>query len=245
GGGGASLRQREGEWSRGCRSRGRPLGGVDPHPCLAADHTGRREHGVRGGRSARLARGREMAGGVGEGRPASGCGAGSDGDGSGGRALRPSTMAPKRGAADAAQTGGPVTAAPPSIDVAGPSDDGGERSPSDRGGPEPTQPTAQAPDIPPPDPAYFAGMDEHTPEGAEQALRYYIAVSMWAHQTGNDAPLSELESGDCEGCTFLNEDVAQIQKSGLYWSEFAINDTGTAIHNSGKFEHEIGYVFSL
>src|SRR5699024_485043 len=93
--------------------------------------------------------------------------------------------------------------------------------------------------------ADFAGMDEHTPEGAEQAFRYYIAVSMWAHQTGNDAPLSELESGDCEGCTFLNEDVAQIQKSGLYWSEFAINDTGTAIHNSGKFEHEIGYVFSL
>ncbi|HLQ81080.1 MAG TPA: DUF6318 family protein [Brachybacterium sp.] len=143
------------------------------------------------------------------------------------------------------QTDEPVTTAPPSIDVAGPSDDGGDSSPSDGGGSETTEPTAQAPDIPPPDPADFAGMDEHTPEGAEQAFRYYIAVSMWAHQTGNDAPLSELESGDCEGCTFLNEDVAQIQKSGLYWSEFAINDTGTAIHNSGKFEHEIGYVFSL
>src|SRR5699024_438635 len=100
------------------------------------------------------------------------------------------------------QTDEPVTTAPPSIDVAGPSDDGGDSSPSDGGGSETTEPTAQAPDIPPPDPADFAGMAGHTPEGAEQAFRYYIAVSMWAHQTGNDAPLSELESGIAKAVHF-------------------------------------------
>src|SRR5699024_3756122 len=86
------------------------------------------------------------------------------------------------------QTDEPVTTAPPSIDVAGPRDDGGDSSPSDGGGSEATEPTAQAPDIPPPDPADFAGMDEHTEEGAEQAFRYYIAVSVWAHQTGDTGP---------------------------------------------------------
>ena len=142
-------------------------------------------------------------------------------------------------------TDGPVTTAPPSIDVAGPSDDGGDTSPSDGGGNETEEPTAQAPDIPPPDPADFAGMDERTEDGAVQAFRYYIAVSMWAHQTGDETPLSELEAEDCEGCSFLNKDVAKIEDSGIYWSEFTIKDTGTAVHDSSKFEHEIGYVFNL
>src|SRR5699024_5999317 len=45
------------------------------------------------------------------------------------------------------QTDEPVTTAPPSIDVAGPGDDGGDSSPGDGGGSETTEPTAQAPDI--------------------------------------------------------------------------------------------------
>lgn len=58
-------------------------------------------------------------------------------------------------------------------------------TPSDAGGQEPSdrssvdeEPTAQAPDIPAPDPADFTGMDENTPKGAEQAYRYYIALSL-------------------------------------------------------------------
>ena len=77
-------------------------------------------------------------------------------------------------------TDGPATAPPPDLGIAAPSDGGGDPAPSDGGG-EQTDPSADdAPDIPPPDPADFAGMDENTPEGAEQAFRYYIAVSMWA-----------------------------------------------------------------
>ncbi|ASK66733.1 hypothetical protein CFK39_13975 [Brachybacterium avium] len=140
---------------------------------------------------------------------------------------------------------GPATAAPPSIDIAGPSDGGGDAEPSDGGGGPTDEPTAEAPDIPAPDPADFAGMDEHTPEGAEQAFRYYIAVSMWAHQTGNTTILTNLQGESCGGCAFLNEDIAQVEASGIYWSDFEINDTGTAVHNSTNYDHEIGYVFTL
>ncbi|MDN5600791.1 MAG: DUF6318 family protein, partial [Dermabacteraceae bacterium] len=81
-------------------------------------------------------------------------------------------------------TDGPVTTPPPSIDIGAPSDGGGDAEPSDGDGEKTAEPTAEAPDIPPPDPADYAGKDEHTAEGAEQAFKYYIAVSVWAHQTG-------------------------------------------------------------
>ncbi|AXK44744.1 DUF6318 family protein [Brachybacterium saurashtrense] len=134
---------------------------------------------------------------------------------------------------------GAVTTPPPDIGIDAPSDGGGKSS---DGGDEPT---AEAPDIPPPDPADYEGMDQNTPEGAEQAFRYYIAVSIWAHQTGDDSALERLEGEDCGGCDVLNDDVTPIRENGLYWSELTRFDTGTAIHESSTFDHEIGYVFTL
>ena len=141
-------------------------------------------------------------------------------------------------------TDGPATAPPPDLGIAAPSDGGGDPAPSDGGG-EQTDPSADAPDIPPPDPADFAGMDENTPEGAEQAFRYYIAVSMWAHQTGKDTKLTPLQSADCSGCSELNHDLPSLKEHGDYWGEFTVSDNGTTLHDSQKYDHEVGYFFTI
>lgn len=142
---------------------------------------------------------------------------------------------------------GPATTAPPSIDIGAPSDGGGSMEPSDGGGTETdtAEPSASAPDIPAPDPADFAGMDEHTPEGAEQAFRYYIAVSMWAHQTGDDANLLTLQTDSCEGCKEFNSDLTRLKEIDSYWSEFEITDVKITPHESENFDFEIGYSFSI
>lgn len=141
-------------------------------------------------------------------------------------------------------TDGPATAPPPDLGIAAPSDGGGDPAPSDGGG-EQTDPSADAPDIPPPDPADYAGMDENTPEGAEQAFRYYIAVSMWAHQTGKDTKLTPLQSADCSGCSELNHDLPSLKEHGDYWGEFTVSDNGTTLHDSQKYDHEVGYFFTI
>src|SRR5699024_10382855 len=142
-------------------------------------------------------------------------------------------------------TDGPVTTAPPSIDVAGPSDDGGDTSPSDGGGSETEEPTAQAPDIPPPDPADFAGMDERTEDGAVQAFRYYIAVSMWARQTGHDSELMRLQADSCEGCPKFNAEIDDLKTLDSYWGEFEVEDVQATPHESENFDYEIGYSFTI
>lgn len=140
-------------------------------------------------------------------------------------------------------TDGPVTTAPPSIDVAGPSDDGGDTSPSDGGGSETEEPTAQAPDIPPPDPADFAGMDEHTPEGAEQAFRYYIATLFWARQTGDTDLLEPLFSDNCKQCSDLSSNITNDAQHDDYWGDVNIRDSGAGHFDSTNYEIEVGYVF--
>ncbi|QNN83236.1 hypothetical protein H3H54_06370 [Brachybacterium sp. Z12] len=140
---------------------------------------------------------------------------------------------------------GPVTTAPPEINVNGPSDGGGDAGPSDGGGEETDEATAAAPDIPPPDPADYAGMDEKTEDGAIQAFRYYIAVSMWAHQTGEDSELLELQTDACEGCPGFNAELPKLQEQGLYWSEFTVRDVKLTPHDSENFDYEIGYSFTI
>ena len=142
---------------------------------------------------------------------------------------------------------GPVTTAPPSIDVDAPSDGGGDTSPSEGGGTETEteDPTASAPDIPAPDPADFAGMDEHTEDGAMQALRYYVAAYIWAHQTGDDTTLLTLQADSCEGCKEFNSDLAELQKIDSYWSNFEVTDVEVTPHDSDNFDYEIGYSFSI
>ena len=140
---------------------------------------------------------------------------------------------------------GPVTTAPPEIGVNGPSDGGGDTDPSDGGGGQTEEPTAEAPDIPPPDPADYAGMDENTEDGATQAFRYYIAMSMWAHQTGDDSTLLALQSDSCGGCTALNEELPKLQATDTYWSAFEIIEVEVTPHTSKKFDFEIGYSFTI
>ncbi|WP_087483284.1 DUF6318 family protein [Brachybacterium massiliense] len=140
---------------------------------------------------------------------------------------------------------GPVTTAPPEIGVNGPSDGGGDTDPSDGGGDQTEEPTADAPDIPPPDPADYAGMDENTEDGATQAFRYYIAMSMWAHQTGDDSMLMQLQSDSCNGCGVLNEELPELKESGTYWSPFEVTSVEITPHPSKNFDFEIGYSFTV
>lgn len=140
---------------------------------------------------------------------------------------------------------GPVTTAPPEIGIDEPSDGGGETDPSDGGGDTTEEPTAEAPDIPPPDPADYAGMDKNTEDGATQAFRYYIAVSMWAHQTGDDTELMSLQTDSCEGCPQFNAELPKLQELDAYWSEFDVTDVQTTPHSSENFDFEIGYSFTI
>lgn len=142
---------------------------------------------------------------------------------------------------------GPATTAPPSIDIGAPSDGGGGMEPSDGGGTETdtAEPSASAPDIPAPDPADFAGMDEHTPEGAEQAFRYYIAVTYWARETGNTRSLPELYSSDCVKCVDLKNEIDSYAESGDHWIDTSLKDTGTETFESTNYEIEVGYVYTV
>jgi len=142
-------------------------------------------------------------------------------------------------------TEGPVTTPPPDLGVEAPSDGGGDSPTASDGGGESEEPTAEAPDIPAPDPADFAGMDEHTAEGAEQAFKYYIAVSVWSHQTGDESALVELEADDCGGCEYLNSDIAKSRENSLLWTESAISDVDLTSIEGSKFDYEIRYKYLL
>ena len=142
---------------------------------------------------------------------------------------------------------GTVTTPPPSINIGGGSDDGGAE-PSDGGGESSDgggDSTVAAPDIPAPDPADYPGMDQNTPEGAEQAFKYYIAVSMWSHQVGDDSLLKTLEIEDCGSCDEFNVELPGLIEHGETWSEFRITDFGSDSHQSENFDYEISYVFSI
>ncbi|MGP5362246.1 DUF6318 family protein [Brachybacterium tyrofermentans] len=140
---------------------------------------------------------------------------------------------------------GPVTEPPQQVgtsDGGGDPSDGGGAAPSDSGGDD--DQTVAAPDIPAPDPADYSGMDEHTADGATQAFRYYIAVSMWAHQTGETELLDSLQSDDCESCDEFNADLITLKEHGEYWSKSSISDSATMVHESTNYDHEIGYTFT-
>lgn len=138
---------------------------------------------------------------------------------------------------------GPVTTPPPDIGIEAPSDGGGDTDPSDGGGEETESPTAAAPDIPPPDPADYAGMDKNTEDGAEQAFRYYIAVSMWAHQTGDASMLDDLEQGSCDSCEEFLSTFTELREHDQLWGKFTLKDVSTGVHESTNFDYEIVYDF--
>lgn len=137
---------------------------------------------------------------------------------------------------------GPVTTPPPDLGIEAPSDGGGDADPSDGGG-ETGEPTADAPDIPPPNPADFAGMDENTPEGAEQAFKYYIAMMHWSRQTGDLAELQELYSSNCSYCTELSSDIDQNASNGMLWRDIETAELGVDTFDSTNYDIEVGYVY--
>lgn len=145
---------------------------------------------------------------------------------------------------------GPVTTPPPKIDVGqgdGASDGGGD-APSDGGGEadDGDGSTEAAPDIPAPDPADFPGMDEQTPEGAEQAFKYFWAVAIWGHQTGDAGPLREVSSEDCEPCAEMRKDIEEIGDKRAYWSSTSVEHV-TSNRNDpvGDFEYVFSYTFTV
>ncbi|MCT1386152.1 DUF6318 family protein [Brachybacterium sp. p3-SID1565] len=146
---------------------------------------------------------------------------------------------------------GTVTTPPPSVSVGG--SDGGGDAPSDGGGSTDGDrneasdgggdATAAAPDIPAPDPADYPGMDQNTPEGAEQAFRYYIAVVYWAHTSGDPAPLTHLHSPTCEQCQELDEQISTMEGKDELWPSQSIHDTLIESQESENYAIEVGYGF--
>jgi len=117
---------------------------------------------------------------------------------------------------------GTVTTPPPSIDIEGPSDGGGDGGASDAGGEE-ESPSA-APDVPAPDPADYAGMDENTPEGAQQFTRYFFALLIWGYQTGEYSKLEELYGPSCTICEANVQTVREFNQKDEYWSNVEVED---------------------
>lgn len=140
--------------------------------------------------------------------------------------------------------GGTVTTPPPSINIDGGSGNGGDETttpaPSDGGGDNGTA----APDIPAPDPADYPGMDQNTPEGAEQAFRYYIAVMVWGYQTGDFELLAELQAGDCNACSRNETTIEGLATQGRFWEGVEIEPVGTLFEETPD-SIDVGYNFYL
>ena len=142
--------------------------------------------------------------------------------------------------------GGTVTTPPPSIDTGqddGASDAGGEE-PSDAGGGDGA--AEAAPDIPAPDPADFPGMDEQTPEGAEQAFKYFWAVAMSGYQGADAAELSRMSDPNCGNCTELLSEIDDLQEKEDVWSRVDISDVSLGSEEgTGGYDVIVDYVFIL
>lgn len=142
---------------------------------------------------------------------------------------------------------GTATEPPPEInagsDDGGVSDGGGDEVASSDGGGAEEDPVEAAPDIPAPDPADFSGMDENTPEGAEQAFKYYWALTFWGMQTGDSAQISEVRTEDCGGCEEFVDQVNKMQKQGHFWSEVQIEDQILESEVSESEELIVTYLF--
>ena len=132
-----------------------------------------------------------------------------------------------------------------SSDNGGASDNGGtgDTAASDAGGDSAGEDLAAS--IPAPDPADYPGMDQNTPEGAEQAFKYYIAVLIWAHQSGDTDLLPTLYSENCESCTTLLEQVEDLKAHDTFWSEATLDGHQVSYENSDNYDAEVSYLFIL
>ncbi|WP_138774592.1 DUF6318 family protein [Brachybacterium timonense] len=132
-----------------------------------------------------------------------------------------------------------------SSDNGGASDNGGtdNTAASDAGGDSTGEDLAAS--IPAPDPADYPGMDQNTPEGAEQAFKYYIAVLTWAHQSGDTELVSTLHSEDCSDCVEFEGYIQEAREANLLWRSVEHQAGKSVIYDSDKYDHEIGLFFIL
>ena len=130
-------------------------------------------------------------------------------------------------------------------DLSTSSDNGGtgDTAASDAGGDSGSENLAAS--IPAPDPADYPGMDKNTPEGAEQAFKYYIAVLTWAHQTGDTELVSTLHSDDCSDCMEFEGYIQDAREADLLWHSVEYQAGESVIYDSDKYDHEIGFFFIL
>lgn len=138
---------------------------------------------------------------------------------------------------------GPVTTPPPEIDIG--QSDGGGAEPSDGGG-EADGSTEAAPDIPAPDPADYPGMDEETPEGAEQAFKYFWAVAIGGFQGGDHRELALMSGESCKNCSALIGQLQDLKDRGEYWSGFTTAEVDLAAEDGGQdYDYIVEYSFVI
>ena len=147
---------------------------------------------------------------------------------------------------------GPVTTPPPTIgagssDGSGgePSDGGGEGEASDGGG-ESEGTTDAASSVPAPDPADYPGMDEETPEGAEQAFSYFWDVALWGHRTGDSDQLTLLYDKECEPCAVLTGDIDKLSEADAFWDDADIEVVSIEVDsNWEQYDAVVTYSFVI
>lgn len=137
---------------------------------------------------------------------------------------------------------------PPSTVVSDPGEASSDSAASDAGGEtadEASGPDEQDTAIPAPDPADFAGMDENTPEGAEQAFRYYIALVVWGHQTGESDDLGAMQTAACATCSQFVSDIDDLRLRDEFWSGASIEAEEIGTSDSEAFDLIVEYSFIL
>ncbi|GAA1717391.1 DUF6318 family protein [Brachybacterium phenoliresistens] len=148
------------------------------------------------------------------------------------RLLTLGAIAVLTGAACSPPAESPTTAPPTSAESTSPS--AAETTPEE----------ATTPAVPAPDPADFPGKDEHTEEGAKQAVRYYWAVLFWGFQTGEHESFSELYSENCANCAGNREVIKDIAKNENPWGPTELQDTElSARSNTDGYEYIVDYYF--
>lgn len=123
---------------------------------------------------------------------------------------------------------GPRTDPPATVTLAS-SESEADDAASDGGGDavdskEPEGSETDAAAVPAPDPADYPGMDENTPEGAEQAFRYFIALTFWGFQTGETEELEGLYLDSCEACSGNVDIMRDFNQDGEYWTSVTLEE---------------------
>ncbi|WP_152354053.1 DUF6318 family protein [Brachybacterium subflavum] len=112
------------------------------------------------------------------------------------------------------------------------------------GGGESAKPTKS--DVPKPDPKDYPGMDERTDEGAEQAFRYFWALVVWGHETGDSSAMQEHFSEECDVCARFAGDIERIDKNSTQWSEGGIGDNQLySDSDNKKYDVVVSYSFVI